>query len=100
MHTATVKEHAFAAPDGLSRPAWLWEGVRQCEKIAEVKEPWAISDLEFRFCEDVSAFRKADECTAVTAQDESRSKVFRVTTSASTRSTLARLILTRIPTAQ
>jgi hypothetical protein len=40
----------------LSRPMWLWDQVRECESIKEVKEPWATQLPEWAFCEDASRF--------------------------------------------
>jgi hypothetical protein len=40
----------------LSRPAWFWNDLRECEEIAEVREPWKVNAPEWVFCEDASRF--------------------------------------------
>ncbi len=42
----------------LSRPAWFWRMLMEDNTISDVKEPWKISDPEWVFCEDGSAFSK------------------------------------------
>lgn len=40
----------------LSRPAWFWDGLRKCEEILEVREPWKAERPDWVFCEDASRF--------------------------------------------
>jgi hypothetical protein len=42
----------------LSRPVWFWDELRECEEITEVREPWKITQPDWVFCEDASAFHK------------------------------------------
>jgi hypothetical protein len=43
-------------PHWVSRPTWLWDQVRECEQIAEVREPWSVELPNWSFCEDTSRF--------------------------------------------
>jgi hypothetical protein len=40
----------------VSRPAWFWKQLRECEEIQEVREPWTIERPSWVFCEDTSTF--------------------------------------------
>ena len=76
-----IKSSRYKAAAWLSRPAWFWDQVRSCEEIIEVKEPWNKVELEWRFCEDVSAFvlkKKCCEFSADTPGTYSRRFVERV----------------------
>jgi hypothetical protein len=44
----------------LSRPVWLWDGLRECEDILEVREPWETVRPNWVFCEDISKFYEGD----------------------------------------
>lgn len=55
----------------LSRPVWFWDKLRECEKIAEVREPWKRESLDCVFCEDASRFYEHSECTEFLADTES-----------------------------
>jgi len=44
----------------LSRPAWFWDGLRECEDILEVREPWSATRPDWVFCEDISRFSTED----------------------------------------
>jgi|SRR5579864_4209385 len=44
----------------LSRTAWYWPRVSECEQIAEVVNPWNPR-FEVVFCEDTSTFARPDE---------------------------------------
>jgi hypothetical protein len=53
-----ISEFAFARPQWLSRPAWFWKPVRECEVIDEVNDPWnfQLEHPDLVFAEDISAF--------------------------------------------
>lgn len=53
-----ISDYEFPYRDWLSRPAWFWRSVRECEEIEEVKDPWnSVSKYpEYVFAEDISAF--------------------------------------------
>jgi hypothetical protein len=45
----------------LSRPAWFWDGVRECNEILEVREPWETFRPNWVFCEDISKFDEGNQ---------------------------------------
>jgi len=51
----------FAQNNWLSRPAWYWHSVSQCEAIVEVQDPWSAKSPGFVFCEDTSTFAPKDQ---------------------------------------
>jgi len=51
-----ISPFKFAPRNWLSRPAWFWRELSNCEDIQEVKEPWSTERPGHVFCEDVSAF--------------------------------------------
>lgn len=53
-----------------SRPVWFWDGVRKCEDILEVREPWEAERPDWVFCEDASRFYKAEDCREFVADTE------------------------------
>jgi hypothetical protein len=59
------KEHWF------SRPVWFWDGLRECEEIVEVREPWKFEKTDWVFCEDTSRFHDREECREFVADVES-----------------------------
>ena len=40
----------------LWRPAWYWPDINKDERIAEVKDPWTVKDVDWVFCENMSHF--------------------------------------------
>lgn len=59
MDIAKIEEYRFARRAWLSRAAWYWPQVSECERIKEVVDPWA-SRQELAFCEDTSRFVHPD----------------------------------------
>lgn len=55
----------------LSRPAWFWNDVRECETIAEVREPWKFEKPKWVFCEDTSRFYDGSDYREFVAAVES-----------------------------
>ncbi len=55
-----LKEHRFKRPHWLWRPAWYWPDISRDERIGEVKDPWAVDDVDWVFCENVSRFVPAE----------------------------------------
>ena len=55
-----LKEHRFKKQHWLWRPVWYWPDISRDERIAEVKDPWAVDDIEWVFCENVSRFVPAE----------------------------------------
>ncbi len=55
-----LEEHRFEKRHWLWRPAWYWPDISKDERIAEVKDPWAVDDVEWVFCENVSRFVPAE----------------------------------------
>ena len=51
-----LREHKFKHSHWLWRPAWYWPRINSDETIEEVKNPWAVEDVDWVFCENVSRF--------------------------------------------
>ena len=58
--TDVVKEHRFEKRHWLWRPVWYWPDISRDERIVEVKDPWAVDDIDWVFCENVSRFVPAE----------------------------------------
>ncbi len=62
LHYRIIDAYRFKKQDWLSRAAWFWNGVSNCQKIEEVADPWStkrkIPDLVF--CEDISRFLRRE----------------------------------------
>jgi hypothetical protein len=56
IRSAPISKFKFARDHWLSRPAWFWRDLSNCEDIQDVKEPWSTERPGYVFCEDVSAF--------------------------------------------
>ncbi|HSS52230.1 MAG TPA: hypothetical protein VLX28_25085, partial [Thermoanaerobaculia bacterium] len=70
MDVAKLEQFRFAKSSWLSRTAWYWPLVSECEQIAEVVDPWA-SRQRVAFCEDTSRFVAPDEATEFVAKVDS-----------------------------
>ena len=55
-----LTEYRFKRQHWLWRPVWYWPGINQDERIAEVKDPWTVKDIDWVFCENVSRFVPAE----------------------------------------
>ncbi len=55
-----VKEHRFEKRHWFWRPVWFWPDISRDERIAEVKDPWSVDDIDWVFCENVSRFVPAE----------------------------------------
>ena len=55
-----MKEHRFEKRHWLWRPVWYWPDISRDERIVEVKDPWAVDDIDWVFCENVSRFVPAE----------------------------------------
>ena len=55
-----LKEHRFKKQHWLWRPVWYWPDISRDERIAEVKDPWTVDDVDWVFCENVSRFVPAE----------------------------------------
>jgi hypothetical protein len=53
-----IHKFRFGPAEWLSRPAWFWPEVSNCQDILEVSNPWAASWPDWVFCEDISSFRR------------------------------------------
>lgn len=60
IDVATIDAFRFEKTAWLSRSAWYWPLVSECEKIAEVVNPWSPRQ-EFAFCEDTCKFALPDD---------------------------------------
>jgi hypothetical protein len=70
LKTDKIEQFRFEKEFWLSRPAWFWDGVRECEAIEEVREPWTTKRPNWVFCEDISKFYDG-ECHEFVAEVES-----------------------------
>jgi len=66
-----IEEYRFKKEHWLSRPAWFWNGVSDCQRIKEVSDPWTREKTDYVFCEDSSRFHKASEAEEFLAELES-----------------------------
>jgi len=66
-----IEDYRLKKDFWLSRPVWFWDGVRECEKILEVREPWEVSRPNWVFCEDISKFHEGDDYQEFVADVES-----------------------------
>ncbi len=55
----------------LSRPVWFWDDLRECEDVAEVREPWKFERPDWVFCEDMSRFYGGEDRREFVADVES-----------------------------
>ena len=55
MDVAKIEQFRFRKSAWLSRTAWYWPLVSECEEISEVADPWARRK-RLAFCEDTSRF--------------------------------------------
>lgn len=51
-----IEPFRFQKQDWLSRPAWFWSEISNCERIKEVSDPFSVERPNQVFCEDVSRF--------------------------------------------
>ena len=57
---ASLTEQRFKKQHWLWRPAWYWPDIARDERIAEVRDPWRIVEIDWVFCENVSRFVPAE----------------------------------------
>ena len=55
-----LTEHRFKRQHWLWRSVWYWPDIARDERIAEVKDPWTVKDIDWVFCENVSRFVPAE----------------------------------------
>lgn len=55
-----ARKHRFEKRHWLWRPAWYWPDISRDMRIAEVRDPWAVDDVDLVFCENVSRFVPAE----------------------------------------
>ena len=51
-----LTEYRFTKRHWLWRPVWYWPDINGDERIDEVKDPWAVKDIDWVFCENISRF--------------------------------------------
>jgi len=66
-----IKECRFKKDHWLSRPAWYWDKVSNCQEIKEVSEPWTRGAIDYVFCEDSSSFHEREDCKEFVAKLDS-----------------------------
>lgn len=62
LSSKLIEPFRFKQSHWLSRPAWLWDALRESESIDEVKQPWQFKKPDWVFCEDTSRFHEEDKC--------------------------------------
>jgi hypothetical protein len=67
INDGLLEPFRFVSEEWLSRPAWYWPLVSNCDAIPEVTHPWSSEPIEFEFCEDLSRFVPASEARAFVA---------------------------------
>ena len=55
-----LAKHRFRKEHWLWRPVWYWPDIARDERIAEVRDPWTVKDVDWVFCENVSRFIPED----------------------------------------
>lgn len=76
MNVKVVEPYRLEQSHWISRPAWFWEGVRECKDILEVREPWKTERPNWVFCEDASQFCEEGYREFVAATDSPYSRRF------------------------
>jgi len=71
LNAGIIEEYRLKNDHWLSRPVWFWDGLRSCERIQEVREPWTAQMPEWVFCEDASRFHDRSGTTMFVAETES-----------------------------
>ena len=71
LDAGIIEEYRLKNHHWLSRPVWFWDGLRSCERIQEVREPWTVQMPDWVFCEDASAFDDRDKTASFVAETES-----------------------------
>ena len=51
-----LNEHRFPMHHWIWKPVWYWPSVNTDERVAEVRDPWSIREIDWVFCEDISRF--------------------------------------------
>ena len=65
LDAGIIEEYRLKKNHWLSRPVWFWDGLRSCERIQEVREPWTVQMPDWVFCEDASAVSTTGSETAI-----------------------------------
>jgi len=63
-----IEPFRLRASHWLSKPAWFWPRVVECDDIDDVREPWNTRPPEWKFCEDTSRFYSEDQVVSFKAQ--------------------------------
>lgn len=70
MDLDKIRPFRFTKSAWLSRTAWYWPLVSECEEIVEVKDPWARRQ-PLAFCEDTSRYVLPDDAEEFVAKVDS-----------------------------
>jgi len=62
IKASSIDLFRFTSPDWLSRSAWFWPDIAVSEHVSEVVNPFATTDLDAEFCEDLSQFAPVEAC--------------------------------------
>jgi len=71
LSTDVIEPFRLKKNHWLSRPAWFWNDLRECETIVEVREPWKFEKPSWVFCEDMSRFYDGSDYREFVADVES-----------------------------
>lgn len=66
-----IRKFSFKNRHWLSRPAWFWQDVIECDSILEVREPWKKANYDYVFAEDSSQFSRRGSCREFTSDVDS-----------------------------
>lgn len=71
LYYEKIEKFRFKKNYWLSRPAWFWDSISECSEIDEVSEPWKKIDSNYVFCEDISSFKRRENCKRFVAKLDS-----------------------------
>jgi len=66
-----IEDFRFKPEYWLSRPAWLFTEIINCQRIKEVSDPWTRESSDYVFCEDTSSFHSREKCKEFLAELDS-----------------------------
>jgi len=66
-----IADFRFQKGYWLSRAAWFWKGISECQSIEEVANPWKKKVTDYVFCEDSSKFFRRKYCLEFVSEVDS-----------------------------
>lgn len=71
MKLDKIRRFGFKNRHWISRPAWFWQDIIECDDILEVREPWKKINYDYVFAEDSSRFSRRGSCREFTSDVDS-----------------------------